>query len=77
MTDTDIIDLETLKRDWKKLYHREYYHAHKKPSDCEFCHKTFSSVSARNRHQNRNMHCQVQQVREHLDKMKHGRTASD
>ena len=30
---------------------REYYHAHKKPSECEHCKKIFSSVSALRRHQ--------------------------
>ena len=70
MAETNIIDLETLKKEWKKEYHREYYHAHKKPTDCEHCKKTFSSVSARNRHQTRNIHCQLQQVREHMEKLK-------
>jgi hypothetical protein len=69
MTET-IMDLETLKREWKREYHREYYHSHKKPSDCDHCGKTFSSVSARNRHQSRNMHCQLQQVREQMEKLK-------
>ena len=66
MAETNITDLETL----KKEYHREYYHAHKKPTDCEHCKKTFSSVSARNRHPTRNIHCQLQQVREHMEKLK-------
>ncbi|MFM7982616.1 MAG: hypothetical protein ACKPKO_25165, partial [Candidatus Fonsibacter sp.] len=30
---------------------RDYYHAHKKESECEHCKKTFSSVSALRRHQ--------------------------
>ena len=34
-----------------RRYNREYYHAHKKPSECEHCHKIFSSVSALRRHQ--------------------------
>ena len=34
-----------------RRYNREYYHAHKKPSECEHCKKIFSSVSALRRHQ--------------------------
>ncbi len=34
-----------------RKYNRDYYHAHKKASDCEHCKKTFSSVSALRRHQ--------------------------
>ena len=29
-----------------KKYNRDYYHAHKKASDCEHCKKSYSSVSA-------------------------------
>ncbi|MFM7985824.1 MAG: hypothetical protein ACKPKO_41565 [Candidatus Fonsibacter sp.] len=31
-------------------YNRDYYHAHKKASECKHCKKTFSSVSALRRH---------------------------
>ena len=34
-----------------RRYNRDYYHAHKKASECEHCKKTFSSVSALRRHQ--------------------------
>jgi len=34
-----------------RRYSREYYHAHKKASECENCKKVFSSVSALKRHQ--------------------------
>ena len=34
-----------------RRYNREYYHAHKKASECEHCKKTFSSVNALRRHQ--------------------------
>ena len=34
-----------------RKYNRDYYHAHKKASECEHCKKTFSSVSALRRHQ--------------------------
>ena len=33
-----------------RMYIREYYHAHKKASECERCKKTFSSVNALRRH---------------------------
>ena len=34
-----------------RKYNRDYYHAHKKASECEHCKNTFSSVSALRRHQ--------------------------
>ncbi len=34
-----------------RKYNRDYYHAHKKASECEHCKKTFSSVSALRRHE--------------------------
>ena len=34
-----------------RRYNRDYYHAHKKASECVHCKKTFSSVSALRRHQ--------------------------
>ena len=34
-----------------RRYNRDYYHAHKKASECEHCKKTFSSVNALMRHQ--------------------------
>ena len=35
-------------------YNREYYHGHKKASECEHCKKTFSSVNTLRRHQSKN-----------------------
>ena len=34
-----------------RKYNRDYYHSHKKASECEHCKNTFSSVSALRRHQ--------------------------
>ena len=36
-----------------RRYNRDYYHAHKKASECEHCKKSFSSVSALRRHQSK------------------------
>ncbi|MFM7984937.1 MAG: hypothetical protein ACKPKO_37010, partial [Candidatus Fonsibacter sp.] len=36
-----------------RKYSRDYYHAHKKASECEHNKKTFSSVSALRRHQSK------------------------
>ena len=37
-----------------RKYNRDYYHAHKKASECDHCKKIFSSVSALRRHQSKN-----------------------
>ena len=58
---TTNIDEEKL--DIIRAYNRNYYHAHKQDSDCEFCGKTYSSKSALVRHQQRNLKCQIQQLR--------------
>ena len=57
-TNSDEEKLELL-----RAYNRAYYHAHKQESDCEFCGKTYSSKSALVRHQQRNLKCQIQQLR--------------
>ena len=44
-----------------RKYNRDYYHAHKKASECEHCKKTFSSVSALRRHQGKNLKCKLLQ----------------
>ncbi|MFM7986542.1 MAG: hypothetical protein ACKPKO_45235 [Candidatus Fonsibacter sp.] len=51
-------------------YNRDYYHAHKKASECEHCKKTFSSVSALRRHQRNNLTCKLLQATETIEKFK-------
>ena len=51
-----------------RRYNREYYHAHKKPSECEHCHKIFSSVSALRRHHVKNLKCKLLQATETIEK---------
>ena len=53
-----------------RRYNREYYHAHKKASECEHCKKTFSSVSALRRHQVKNLKCKLLQATETIEKFK-------
>ena len=53
-----------------KRYNREYYHAHKKPSECEHCKKIFSSVSTLRRHQVKNLKCKLLQATEAIEKFK-------
>ena len=58
-------ELEELRK-----YNRDYYHAHKKASECEHCKKTFSSVSALRRHQGKNLKCKLLQATETIEKFK-------
>ncbi|MFM7990350.1 MAG: hypothetical protein ACKPKO_64645 [Candidatus Fonsibacter sp.] len=52
-------------------YNRDYYHAHKKASDCEDCKNTFSSVSALRRHQGqKHLKCKLLQANETIEKFK-------
>ena len=51
-----------------RRYNREYYHAHKKASECEHCKKVFSSVSALRRHQVKNLKCKLLQATETIEK---------
>ena len=51
-----------------RKYNRDYYHAHKKESECEHCKKTFSSVSALRRHQAKNLKCKLLQATEVIEK---------
>ena len=51
-----------------RRYNREYYHAHKKASECEHCKKIFSSVSALRRHQVKNLKCKLLQATETIEK---------
>ena len=53
-----------------RRYNREYYHAHKKASECEHCKKTFSSVRALRRHQVKNLKCKLLQATETKEKLK-------
>ena len=53
-----------------RRYNREYYHAHKKASECEHCKKVFSSVSALRRHQVKNLKCKLLQATETIEKLK-------
>ena len=53
-----------------RKYNRDYYHAHKKASECEHCKKTFSSVSALRRHQGKNLKCKLLQATEAIEKFK-------
>ena len=53
-----------------RKYNRDYYHAHKKASECEHCKKTFSSVSALRRHQAKNLKCKLLQATETIEKFK-------
>ena len=52
-----------------RRYNREYYHAHKKASECEHCNKFFSSVSALRRHQEKNLKCKLLQATETIEKL--------
>ena len=51
-----------------RKYNRDYYHAHKKASECEHCKKTFSSVSALRRRQSTNLKCKLLQATETIEK---------
>ncbi len=54
-----------------RRYNREYYHAHKKASECEHCKKVFSSVSALKRHQvKQKLKCKLLQATETIEKLK-------
>ncbi|MFM7981656.1 MAG: hypothetical protein ACKPKO_20295 [Candidatus Fonsibacter sp.] len=53
-----------------RKYNRDYYHAHKKASDCEHCKKTFSSVSALRRNQGKNLKCKLLQATETIERFK-------
>ena len=53
-----------------RKYNRDYYHAHKKASECEHCKKTFSSVSALRRHQGQNLKCKLLQATETIERFK-------
>jgi len=53
-----------------RRYNRDYYHAHKKASECEHRKKTFSSVSALRRHQGKHLKCKLLQATETIEKFK-------
>jgi len=53
-----------------RKYNRDYYHAHKKASECEHCKKTFSSVSALRRHQGKNLKCKLLQATETIERFR-------
>ena len=53
-----------------RRYNREYYHGHKKASECERCKTVFSSVSALRRHQVKNLKCKLLQATETREKLK-------
>ena len=53
-----------------RKYNRDYYHAHKKASECEHCKKTFSSASALRRHQSKNLKCKLLQTTETIEKFR-------
>ncbi len=53
-----------------RRYNREYYHAHKKASECEHCKKVFSSVGALRRRQVKNLKCKLLQATETIEKFK-------
>ncbi|MFM7987202.1 MAG: hypothetical protein ACKPKO_48610 [Candidatus Fonsibacter sp.] len=53
-----------------RKYNRDYYHAHKKASECEHCRKTFSSVSALRRNQGQNLKCKLLQATETMEKFR-------
>ena len=53
-----------------RKYNRDYYHAHKKASECEHCKKIFSSVSALRRHQGKNLKCKLLQATETIERFK-------
>ena len=53
-----------------RRYNREYYHAHKKASECDHCKKVFSSVSALRGHQVKNLKCKLLQATETIEKLK-------
>ena len=66
MTTTE--DEEKLKLDLLRAYNRVYYHTHKQASDCEHCGKTYTSKSALTRHQQRNLKCQILQLKSKTQK---------
>ncbi|MFM7977781.1 MAG: hypothetical protein ACKPKO_00560 [Candidatus Fonsibacter sp.] len=51
-----------------RKYNRDYYHAHKKASECEHCKKTFSSVNALRRHQANILKCRLLKATEVIEK---------
>ena len=54
----------------RRRYNREYYHAHKKASECEHCKKVFSNVSALRRHQVKKIiKCKLLQATETIEKL--------
>ncbi len=53
-----------------KKYIRDYYHVHKKASECEHCKTTFSSVSALRRYQAKNVKCKLLQAAETKEKFR-------
>ncbi|MFM7983593.1 MAG: hypothetical protein ACKPKO_30135, partial [Candidatus Fonsibacter sp.] len=58
------------KVDELRKYNRDYYHAHKKASECEHCKKSFSIVNALRRHQSKNLKCKLLQATETIEKFK-------
>ena len=69
-TEEAIKETSQQKLEHVKQYNRDYYHAHKKASECEHCKKTYSSVSALRRHQVRNIKCQLVHERNTIEKLK-------
>ena len=79
-TEETIKETSQQKLEHVKKYNRDYYHAHKKASECEHCKKTYSSVSALRRHQVRNIKCQLlheRNTREKLQKLLQARETAD
>ncbi len=74
-TTTEPLSEEEAAKQQQKLaelrrYSREYYHAHKKASECEHCKKVFSSISALRRHQGKNLKCKLLQATETIEKFR-------
>ena len=68
-TEEAIKETSQQKLEHVKKYNRDYYHAHKKASECEHCKKTYSSVNALRRHQLRNIKCQLVPERNTIEKL--------
>mgnify|MGYP003350447817 FL=1 len=62
-------DTDKAERDKIRKYQREYYHAKKQSTTCEFCSGTYASQSGLRKHQNQNVKCQLRQIKKQIDEI--------
>ena len=67
-------DKKSLER--RRVYSLEYYHAHKKPSQCDCCLKTLSSSSALRRHQRDGLHCKMIKLAKEMEQSNNAEATS-